>query len=99
MEQIRYNLSWYEKNGDAFVNQVWLKGVRVDQLRRLFGASRQDPMYDSRAVGPEQAHVLEGLTGMKIDLGRYDFFVECEALQAQRRARRERASARGGARA
>jgi hypothetical protein len=45
-----------------------LDGIGVAELRPLFGASDEDPMYDGWEVSDEQAGRLEALAGRRIDL-------------------------------
>jgi hypothetical protein len=54
--------------GDQAVDRFALDGVGVSQLRPIFGASEDDPMYDGWEVNGEHAARLEPLLGRPIDL-------------------------------
>jgi hypothetical protein len=54
--------------GDQTLGRWPLDGVGVAELRPLFGAGDEDPMYDGWQVGPEHAARLESLSGRRIDL-------------------------------
>jgi hypothetical protein len=54
--------------GDQPPGRWPLAGVGVAELRSLFGASEEDPMYDGWTVGPEHAGRLQALSGRDIDL-------------------------------
>jgi hypothetical protein len=45
-----------------------LDGIGVAELRPLFGAADDDPMYDGWEIGDEHAARLEALIGQRIDL-------------------------------
>jgi hypothetical protein len=55
-------------NGEQPIGRWSLDGVGVAELRPLFGAAEDDPMYDGWEVGSEHATQLETLSGQRIDL-------------------------------
>jgi hypothetical protein len=64
-----------------------LEGIGVAELRPLFGAGEEDPMYDGWEVGEEQAGRLQALTGQAIDLdGGATWTVEASGQVAARLA-------------
>jgi hypothetical protein len=54
--------------GEVPLGRWPLDGIGVAELRPLFGAGAEDPMYDGWEVGEEQAARLEALAGRRIDL-------------------------------
>lgn len=54
--------------GEHAVDRFSLDGVGVAQLRPIFGAAEEDPMYDGWEVNGEHAARLEPLLGRSIDL-------------------------------
>jgi hypothetical protein len=55
-------------DGEQPLRRWPLDGVGVAELRPLFGAAEDDPMYDGWEVGSEHAERLEALSGRRIDL-------------------------------
>jgi hypothetical protein len=67
----------YEREpGEDLVGESMLKGIDAVELRRLFGAPDDDPMYACWPVGPEHVERLARAVDHDLDLGRYDYFVE-----------------------
>jgi hypothetical protein len=65
------------------VTTLWASGrsrVSVVDLQELFGVSGGNPMYDSFAVTQAQVEPLSRATGASIDLERYDYFVDADAV-------------------
>jgi hypothetical protein len=67
----------YDEN-DALVGEWPITGLGLAELRELFGAS--DEMYDSYRVEAGQAAALESASGVPLDLARYSYFVDADAL-------------------
>jgi hypothetical protein len=63
---------------DELVGEWPITGLGLPELQELFGES--DEMYDSYRVETEQVAVLERATGATLDLGRYSYFVDADAL-------------------
>ena len=55
-------------DGEQPIGRWPLDGLGVAELRPLFGAAEDDPMYDGWEIGEEHAARLEALTGQRIDL-------------------------------
>jgi hypothetical protein len=63
---------------DELVGEWPIRGLTRQGLNELFGAA--DEMYDCYPVREEQAPALERATGIALDLDRYDYFVEADAV-------------------
>jgi hypothetical protein len=72
-------LKKYEKTDDYPVGEYHLSGVTAEQLRSIFNASSDDPMYDCYPVTSCQVKYLEGIIKERMDLISFDYFVECMA--------------------
>jgi hypothetical protein len=60
-------------------SSAWaIRGLELGDLQRLFGV--HDEMYDCHPVREEQVDALERATGATLDLDRYDYFVEADAV-------------------
>ena len=79
MPRVHRYITVFNKRSDERLTQYPLRGVRLSQLRRLFGADKHDPMYDCFPVGPTQAKEVAHWTGKPLNPGKYDYFLECEA--------------------
>jgi hypothetical protein len=73
-------------DGGAHLGRWALDGVGVAELRPLFGAAAEDPMYDGWAVTAAQAERLQALSGQPIDLGAASWTVEASGELAARLA-------------
>jgi hypothetical protein len=78
--KVERTLSFFEKQGDAFIGEYPLIGIDLPALQKLFGVDLGDPMYDVWPVGPNEAAVLRHHVDGPIDLSKYDYFVECSAV-------------------
>lgn len=70
----------YKKKGDALVEELPLRGVRLSELRSLFGADEDDPMVDCYPVSSEQAAWLLRYLPQPLRLRTLDYFLECDAV-------------------
>ena len=57
-----------------------IEGLSLADLQELFSVASDDPMYDSFPVTEAQVEPLNRATGISIDLQRYDYFVDADAL-------------------
>lgn len=81
MPRVNRWLRWYEKDGDAFVGEVPLKGLSLARLQVLFDVPAHDPMYDSCPVRTEHVASLQTKIDHAIDLEHYAYFVEADAAE------------------
>lgn len=65
---------------DDLVGEWGIAGVSLADLQELFGVAADNPMYDSFAVSEAQREPLQRAIGIKIDLHRYDYFVDADAV-------------------
>ena len=80
--QLLRTLAYYPKEGgdDFLAGEYPLNGIDLAALQALFDVPSEDPMYDCWEVGPEHAKVLQRHVEGRIDLDRYDYFVECSDI-------------------
>jgi hypothetical protein len=73
-------LRWFDTRADRLVGQKRLEGITLEELQALFSVDAKNPMYDCWKV--EAAHVrrLEAAIGDRIDLDRFEYFVEADAM-------------------
>jgi hypothetical protein len=64
--------------GDALVGEWPIRGLGLPELQELFGETNE--MYDSYPVRQAQVAALERATGITLDLDRYDYFVDADAV-------------------
>jgi hypothetical protein len=70
-------LAAYEREpGEEFVDEWPLERIGLPELQGLFGVSEHDPMYDCFPVTEKQLARLQQAVTHKIDLERFDYFVE-----------------------
>ncbi len=75
-------LAWYEKEpGNRFVEETELKGADLVSLQQLFGVAYEDPMYDCYPVASIHLAQLQHYVDVDIDLGKYEYFVECRSAE------------------
>jgi hypothetical protein len=81
-QRVERLIVWYEKDpGDALVGECELKGIRLEDIRKLFNEPEDDPlMYYCYEV--KEAHVpfLQPYCDHRIDLEAYDYRVEAAAV-------------------
>jgi len=63
---------------DALAGEWPITGLGLQELQELFGQA--DDMFDSYPVHREQAAVLERATGITLDLDRYAYFIDADAV-------------------
>jgi hypothetical protein len=67
----------YERDPGGALAAEWpLRGIGLPELRRLFGAAEDDPMFACWPVRPEHVEELSRAVGREIDLDRFEYFVE-----------------------
>ena len=62
------------------VGEVPIACPSAGELRAIFGIAREDPMFDSYAVGPQNVEGVQRLIAEPIDLLRFAYFVEADAI-------------------
>jgi hypothetical protein len=75
-----YTLVWYSRHDESLVGETPLGEIGIEQLQATFRPPEGDPlMFDSYPVGRDEAQFLSQVSGIDLDLDRFDFFVECDA--------------------
>ena len=74
---MRYALSWFAVEGDEVVGEEPLPDVTAEQVAEWFYLPEGDSLMDSYIVRASQRQHLSKLTKHKIDLNRFDYFLEC----------------------
>lgn len=73
-------LSLFDKESEEIAGRLWIRGVPLGRLRRLFGMPRDNPLFDCYPVGPTQLPFFQGLfPWADLDPERFDLFLECHA--------------------
>ena len=71
---------WFDRNTDKIVGSAPLRGISLESLQRMFGIDRKDPMYDCSPITESQATQLQAFLDVPLQLDRYDYFVEADAI-------------------
>jgi hypothetical protein len=75
-----HTLRWYQREpGDALIGEATLGEVSLLELQGLFRRPELDPMYDCYPVTPSVIATLQRFVSHRIDLTRYDYFVEANS--------------------
>ncbi|MGV0024219.1 DUF7683 domain-containing protein [Phormidesmis priestleyi] len=72
-------LRWYEKSGDRLVGEALLDSLMLPELQTLFRESSENLMVDCYPVSVAQVDRLQKEMAEPIDLGAYDYYLECDA--------------------
>ena len=75
-QSIKYELTWFEKEGDALVGECSIKGISLSELQQLFKQLSNVPMVYCYPVLPCHVKYLQKFVQHKIDLDVYDYFIE-----------------------
>jgi len=80
-----YHLVWclevFSKKDETFVTEVVLERFDVAALRRLFRRPPSDPMIEGGwPIAGRHRSLMEALTGQKLDLRLYTYFIEASAI-------------------
>jgi len=62
------------------VDEVPIACPSLRELRAIFGVATEDPMFDSYPVGPQNVESVQRLVSEPIDLSRFAYFVEADAI-------------------
>jgi hypothetical protein len=74
-------MRWYEHDPrGTLVGEAELRGVSLQDLQRLFNVGPDDPMWDCYRVCCEHVPGLLSYLDVTIELERYSYFVEAEAV-------------------
>jgi hypothetical protein len=73
-------LRWFDRQTDEFVGSAPLHGISLTMLQPLFNVDAGDPMYDCFRLGPSQASQLQAFVDVPIQLDRYEYFLEVDAV-------------------
>ncbi len=57
-----------------------IRGLGLAELQELFSEAQVDAMYDSHPVSQEQVPALERASGIALDLDRYEYSVDADAV-------------------
>jgi hypothetical protein len=79
-----YRLIWcleiFDKHDESLVAEIVLENFDVKALRRILRRPPSDPMIGGWAIKGRHRHQIEALTGRKLKLARYDYFIGASAL-------------------
>jgi len=72
-----YSLCWYQKDGDEFIDQSDLNNLTAQQVTDLFGLKNAQKAHTCWEVTESHKAELKKFTRKKIDLDKYEYYVEC----------------------
>ena len=82
MAKVIRTLTWFDKLTEEWQGETRLRNVRIGELRKVFGTSTRDPMFDSYPVERKHVAAIKKWIDVPIHLNRYDYFIECCAVDA-----------------
>jgi len=77
IERSAPHLKYFDKQYFEFVGEIELLDVQDRYLKKIFGLDDQDPLLQSYSVTVKQKKYMERLSGLEIDLDKYNYFMEC----------------------
>ncbi len=81
MSEVRRVLRAFHRDPrNDLVGEGPIEGLSLADLQELFGFPADEPMYDSCPVTAKQVGPLSKATGISINLQRYDYFVDADAI-------------------
>ncbi len=79
-KNLRRMLRWFDPETDEMMGEAVLDGLGLEELQRMFGVESGNPMFDSFPVGAEQAVRLAEAGGVGLEMERFEYFVETDAV-------------------
>ena len=73
-------LRWFDTRSEQLAGEKQLEGITLEDLQILFSVSADNPMYDCWRVEAVHVRRLEAAIGDRIDLDRFEYFVEADAV-------------------
>lgn len=73
-------LRWYEKDGNALIGEIVLRGFSLTQLQKILNESTDSPMFFSYQLTDEQVGYFQRKLRQTFDLSIYEYFLECDAV-------------------
>ena len=73
-------LRWFNRETEELAGSAPLKNIDLPRLQRMFRAKADDPMYDCFEVTTIEAGQLQVHVDVPIELEKYHYFVEADAL-------------------
>ncbi len=75
---VHYRLTWFEKDGDAFVGEKFLEGVYESEVRQMFKLNPNQSHCDCYLVTEDHQAWLKS-KGVHIQPEKFVYFVEATA--------------------
>ncbi len=76
-ENLKRFISYYQKDGEKLLGDVPLIKLDLAALRVLLQVADDDPLYDVYPIDEPLKNFLQRYTEHNINLGQYDYFLEC----------------------
>jgi len=73
-------LRWYELDGDRLIGEEQVDQASLAELREIFEITPDDPMYECYPVAARHIQRLTTLVSRPIELSRFAYFVEADAI-------------------
>ena len=73
-------IEYFEKEGDAYIDEVVLPGILLEELQKLFNVEEDDPMYDCFPIGEKEAIFFKSYIDLEFCFDDYDYFLGCYGL-------------------
>lgn len=78
--QVNRLLRWYEKEGNALVGEVILKGFSITELQKILDEPADSDMFFSYELTSEQVKYFQHKLTQTFDVNAYAYFLECDAI-------------------
>jgi hypothetical protein len=73
-------LRWFELEGDHLIGETPLIHPSLSNLQTIFGVGPDNPMFDCYPVGAQNVQSVQRLVAEPIDLSRFAYFIEADAV-------------------
>lgn len=70
-------IMYFDKVDESYIDELVLPEIPLDKLQEVFQIPPGNPMYDSYPIGEKEAKFFYDRTGIKLDTGKYSYFLDC----------------------
>ena len=75
-QEIKYELTWFEKQSDAFIGKCLIDEISLSELQKLFRQPPEEVMVYCYPVLSSHVEYLQKFVKHQINLKLYDYFIE-----------------------
>lgn len=71
------HIRYFDKQTFEFIGEVEMDEINIKYLRKIFKLEDNDKLLLSYEITKKQKMYMEKLSGLNINLEKYDYFMEC----------------------